>query len=157
MGGCGFDLDCKVIIQPNFGWGIIVNFRTVPCIVSAEATICLYFVEGALLDRQKTLDNLVAGMKSGCSRIRIRDISSGGAELVKNRVGVMRSFGGSWKLAFSSAKISEQLRLVPILTGQIGRLGGFCSPPKNGMTHFWWGPFTQCSMSSRQRRSPCAS
>jgi hypothetical protein len=100
MGGCESVLDCIVIIQPDLGWRIIVNFITKPCIVSAKATICLCFTEGALLDRRTTLDNLVVGMKLGCFGIRTQDISSGGAELVKNRIGVMRSFGGSWKSAF---------------------------------------------------------
>ena len=43
MGGCGFDLDYIVIIQLNLGWGIIVNFRTVPCIASAWTNIDLCF------------------------------------------------------------------------------------------------------------------
>ena len=114
-------------MQPNPGWGIIVNVRTIPYIAFEKATICLYFPEGELLDLQTTLDNLVEGMKSGFSGTRIRDISSGGAELVKTGVGVMRSFGGSWKPVFSSAKISEQMRFVPILTGQIGGIWGFWS------------------------------
>ena len=82
-------------MQPNFDWRIIVNFRTIPCVALADATIYLYFVKGALLDRRTTLDNLVGGMKSGNSGTRIQDICSGRAELVKNRVGVIRSFGGS--------------------------------------------------------------
>ena len=93
-------------------YGIIVDFKTLPCIASAEATICLCFTEGALLDRRTTLDNLFGGMKFENTRRRIPYISSGGAELVKSRVGVMRSFGGSWKPAFSRAKISERVRLV---------------------------------------------
>ena len=151
MGGCGSNLDCRVIIQPNPGWGIIINFRTVPCIALVEATICVCFAEGALLDLRTTLDNLVGGMKSGCYGTRIRDISNGGVELVNNRVGVMRSFGGSWIPAFSSAKISERVRLVPILTSQIGGIGGFWSLAENDMIHFRRGPFTQCSMLSGKK------
>ena len=151
MGGWGSDLDYSVIMQPNLDWGIIINCKKILCIALAEATICLCFAEGALLDRRTTLANLVRGMKSGWSAIRTRDISSGKSELVKNRVDVMRSFGGSWKFAFSRAKISERLRLVLILTGQIGGIGGFSWPPDNGMTHFRQGPFTQRSMSFGQK------
>ena len=75
--GWGSDLDCNVIMQPNPGWGIIVNFKTILCIVLAEASICLCFAKGALLDRRTTLDNLVGGMKSGNSKIRIPNISTG--------------------------------------------------------------------------------
>ena len=145
------DLDYSVIMQPNLGWGIIANFRTIPYIASTETTICLCFAKCALLDRRTTLDNLVGGIKSENSGILIPDISSGGAELVKSRVGVMRSLGGRWKHAFSRAKISERVRMVPILTGQIGRIRCFSWPTKNGMIHFRWGPFTQRSMSSRQK------
>ena len=99
MGGCGSQLDCRVIMQPNLDWGIIVNFWTIPCIASIEATICLCFAEGALLDHQTTLDNLVGGMKSGCFAIRIWDISSGGAELVwcTPLVGVENLHSQAWR------------------------------------------------------------
>ena len=58
------------------------------------------------MDRRIALVSLLVGIESGRSGIRIRDMSSGGAELVKRQVGVMRSFGGSWKPAFSRLKIS---------------------------------------------------
>ena len=151
MGGCGSNLDCTVIMQPNPGWGIIVIFRTVLCIPLAEATICLCFAEGALLDFRTSLDNLVGGMKSRCSGTRIWDIFNGGAELVKSRIGVIRFFGGSWKHAFSSANISERVRLVRILTGQIGGIRDFWSSTEKDITHFRRGPFTHHSMLSGQK------
>ena len=70
-------MDYSVIMQPSFDQVIIVNFETISCIASAEATICLCFAEGAMLDRRTTLDNLVKGMKHENFRVRILNISSG--------------------------------------------------------------------------------
>ena len=91
MGGWSFDLDCSVIMQPNPGWGIIVNFKTIPCIGSAEATICLCFTEGALLDRQQPWTILSEGWSMEIPEYRFQT-SIGGAELVKSRVGAICSF-----------------------------------------------------------------
>ena len=42
--------------QLNPGRGIIVIFRMVPSIARADVTICIYFVDGAVLDRLVVLD-----------------------------------------------------------------------------------------------------
>ena len=150
MGGWDSDLDCSVIMQRNPGWGIMVNFITTMHSFSRGNHLPLLY-EGALLDRRTTLDNLVGGMKSWSFGIWFPDLSSGGAELVKSRVRVMRSFDWSWKFTFLRAKIFVRVRLVPILTGQIGRIRGLSWPTENGMIHFRRRPFTQRSMSYGQK------
>lgn len=74
MGGWGSELDRSGIMQPNPGWGVIVNIKTIPSITIAETIICLCFAEGAMLDRRTTLGNFVELMKSRNSGIRISDI-----------------------------------------------------------------------------------
>ena len=57
--GDGFD--CKVMIQPNPGWGIMVTLRMDAAIFCAEPMLSSCFDEGPLLDRQTNLDFLVLG------------------------------------------------------------------------------------------------
>lgn len=146
-------MDCKVSTQPNPGRGIIVTFRMVPSIARADATICICFVDGAVADRLVALDCLEEGYESGLAGTSTPERSRGGAEVLKRRVGVMRSFCGSWNPAFSSLTISGRVRLVPILTGHTGGIGGRSWSAENLSTHLRREPLTQRSMSSGQKKT----
>jgi hypothetical protein len=61
----GVGLDCKVSTQPNPGRRIIVTLRMVPSIVRADATICIYFEDGAMADRLVVLDCMDEGYEFG--------------------------------------------------------------------------------------------
>ena len=50
-----------MIIQPNQGCGIMVTFKMDPSIARTEATICICFVDGAMLDCHVGLDCLEVG------------------------------------------------------------------------------------------------
>jgi hypothetical protein len=50
-----------VITQPNLGRGIMVTFKMVLSIARAYATICIWFVDGAVADRLVDLDFLDEG------------------------------------------------------------------------------------------------
>ena len=119
-------------------------------IARAEATICICFVDGAVADRLVVLDYLEKGYESEMVGTFTPERSKGGAELLKKRVGVMRSFCGSWNPAFLSFTISMRVRLVPILTGHIVRIGGRSWSGENLSTHLRSEPLTQRSMSSGQ-------
>jgi hypothetical protein len=58
-------LDCNMITQPNPERGIMVTFKMVPSIARADATIYIYFVDGAVADRLVVLDCLEEGYESG--------------------------------------------------------------------------------------------
>jgi hypothetical protein len=109
-----------VSTQPNPGRGIIMTFRMVPSIARADVTICICFVDGGVADHLVVLDCLEEGYEFGLAETSIPERSRGGAVVLNRRVGVMRSFCGSWNLAFSSFRISERVRLVPILTCHTG-------------------------------------
>ena len=54
--------DCKVMIQPNPGWGIMVTLRMDAAMVcGAKPMLSSCFDERPLLDRQIDLDFLVPG------------------------------------------------------------------------------------------------
>ena len=91
--------------------------------------------------------------KSGVGRNIYSGEVQGGAKVLNKRVGVMRSFCGSWKPAFSSFRISGRVRLVPILTGHTGRIGGRPWSAKNLSTHLRREPLTQRSMTSGQKKT----
>jgi hypothetical protein len=120
----GAGLDCKVRTQPNPVRGIIVTLIMVPSIARANGRICIYFVDGAVVDRLVVLDCLEEGYESGLAGTSTLERSRGGAAVLKRRVGVMHSFCGSWNPAFSSLTISGRVRLVPILTGHTEGIGG---------------------------------
>ena len=50
-----------MMMQPNQGRGIMVTFNMVPSIARANATICIFFVDGAVADRLVVLDCLEEG------------------------------------------------------------------------------------------------
>jgi hypothetical protein len=80
-------LYCNTITQPNLGRGIMVTF-----IARADVTICICFVDSAVTDRLVVLDYLEEGYESGLARTSTPERSRGGADVLKRRVGVMRSF-----------------------------------------------------------------
>ena len=57
----GAGLDCNMITQPNPRRGIMVTFKMDPSIAHIEATICICFVDGAMLDHRVGLDCLKVG------------------------------------------------------------------------------------------------
>jgi hypothetical protein len=77
----------------------------------------------------------------------------GGAEVLKRRVGVMRSFSGSWNPTFSRFTISSCMRLVPSLTCHTGEIGGRFLSAENLSTHLRHEPLIQRSMSSGQKKN----
>jgi hypothetical protein len=93
-------------MQTNRGREIIVIFRIVPSIARADVTISICFVDGAVVDRLLALDCQEEGYESKLAETFTPERSRGGAEVLNRRVGVMRSFCGSWNLAFSSFRIS---------------------------------------------------
>ena len=50
-----------MITQPNPGREIMATFKMDPSIIRAEATICICFVDGTMLDRRVGLDCLEVG------------------------------------------------------------------------------------------------
>ena len=89
-----------MITQPNPGRGIMVTFKMDPSIARAEVTICIYFVDGVMLDCRVSLDCLEVGSKFGLDGTSTPERSSGGANVLKRQVGVMHSFMGSRKTTF---------------------------------------------------------
>ena len=81
-----------MITQPNPRPRIMVTFIMVPSIARADATICICFVDGAVADRLVVLDCLEEGYESGLAGTSTPERSSGGVDVLKRRVGVMRSF-----------------------------------------------------------------
>jgi hypothetical protein len=142
-----------VSTQPNLGRGIIVTFRMVPSIARADATICICFVDGVEAERLVVLDCLEEGYESGLAGTSTPERSRGGVEMMKSRVGVMRSFCGSWNPAFSSFTIFGHVRLVPILTGHTGGIGGRSWSAENLSTHLRREPLTQRSLSFGQKKT----
>ena len=90
----GAGLDCKVSTKPNPWRGIIVTFRMVPSIARADTTICICFVDGAVVDRLIVLDCLEEGYESGLAGTSTPERSRGRAVVLNRRVDVIRSSAG---------------------------------------------------------------
>jgi hypothetical protein len=113
-----------MITQPNPRRGIVVTFKMVPSITRADATICICFVDGAMADRLVVLDCVEEKYNSGLAGTSTPERSREKADVLRRRVGVMRSFLGSRKSVFSSFRISGRVKLVSILTGYTGGIRG---------------------------------
>ena len=96
-----------MLTQPNPRHEIMVTFKMDPSIARAEATICICFVDGVMFDHHVSLDNLEIGLESRLGGTSTSERWSGGANVLKGQVGVMRSFRGSQKPRFSSLRISR--------------------------------------------------
>ena len=81
-----------MITQPNPGRGIMVTFKMVLSIARADAIICICFADGVVADRLVVLDCLEEGYESELVGTSTPERSCGGVDVLKRRVGVMRSF-----------------------------------------------------------------
>jgi hypothetical protein len=81
-----------MITQPNRGRGIMMTSNMVPSIANTDATICICFVDGAVADPLVVLDCLEEGYDFGLAGTSIAGRSSGGADVLKRRVGVVHFF-----------------------------------------------------------------
>ena len=131
----------------------MVTFKIDAYIAFAELMLSNCVEDGPLLKRCINFNFLVPRYCCGFLSTWNVDKSRGDAELVKSRFGVMHSLYGNWKLAFSRTTILLWVRLVPILTGQMVRIGGLSKVSEYGMIHLQRESLTHLSMSSEQKKN----
>ena len=71
-----------MITQLNLRRGIMVTFKIVPYITRADATICICFFDGSVVD----LDCLEEGSEFELVRMSTLERSRGGADVLKREV-----------------------------------------------------------------------
>jgi hypothetical protein len=70
-------LEYNIITQPNSGHEIMMTFKMVPSIARTDATICICFVDGAVVDHLVVLDCMEEGYEYGLIRTSIPERSRG--------------------------------------------------------------------------------
>ena len=91
-----------MITQPNLGCVIMVTIKMIASIARADATMCIFFVDGAIADRLIDFDCLEEGEESRLVRTSTPKSLKEGGKMLKNRVGVMHLFCGAGSQALGS-------------------------------------------------------